>query len=795
MRIYEGGVGVSLATCAVVSLALLALLGLGWSMYVAAIQPEGGMDWDNRTGEVIDVAPGGSPAEAGLREGDVVLTLDSVPRMLAPTVTNGKRAGETLWLVVSRGAEIHVLSFTLQRPPASVLFDRMLPLVVGVGFVVIALAAFLFSQRQLPDRLFVLECLIVAAILGAGTLSTFKLAVASRLFHTFLVLVCVPGIDLHLRFPQERVGPNIRRVLVAGYVISGLLALLFVLPAWNVWRWEPWYSTLQRALRLLLGMSLLVDIGALIAAGQSSNRRARRHARLLVVGVMLGLAPFLLLALLPDLLTDHPFLAYQYTFPFLLTLPLAYGYTLARARLSHLDRSVARLVAALAIGVVLFSAYGLAVRCLERVRPVWLPAMLAAAGGLVFWPLTREAERFTDRVLFDIRYNYTTVVSALNEQLARTLDRPTLRELLVDRLPQLMPFDGAALLLAREEGDLYLEPPARLEVEVEHPLPGQGALLRDLLQRKGPVSAAKLRADLAGVSLTAAEREWLNNLAIETWLPLTREGRMPGVLLLGPRSGGDLLDGEDRRILHDVARQAALAAENVMLADALRDSRAGLARAHGELLLAREDERRRLAWSLHDGPIQDLTAISNRLATLSAQADSREMELAELRSAVIEQIRTLRRLYMRLRPGTLDELGLRGALRALAIECEDTHAIPVTFSARGDVDDLPDVVEVTLFRLAQEALINAARHSEATRLWVDITCADGRAMLTVTDNGRGFRVPKRLSALAQAGHFGLTGMAERVELLGGSLDVRSQPDTGTTVQAWLPVETREEGRS
>jgi signal transduction histidine kinase len=152
-------------------------------------------------------------------------------------------------------------------------------------------------------------------------------------------------------------------------------------------------------------------------------------------------------------------------------------------------------------------------------------------------------------------------------------------------------------------------------------------------------------------------------------------------------------------------------------------------------------------------------------------------------------------LYARLRPGTLDELGLREALRALAIEYEDDHGLTVAFLAQGEVDHLPGEAAVTLFRAAQEALTNVNRHSGAERAWLAVTREEEGIALTVTDEGRGFRVPQRLSAMAYGGHFGLLGMAERLERLGGRLAVRSQPGEGTTVQVWLPVEAQEEGIS
>jgi signal transduction histidine kinase len=769
----------------------IVLCGLSISIAVAATWPEDGIDWDALSGRVLGVPDGGPAAQAGLRVGDRILTVDGIPPMELVNATNDKRIGEVLSLSVERAGETFTLQLVLGKAPTSILIDRLIPIAVGLGFWTIGLVTHLFSRHQPPTALLALECMAIAGMLGAGTLSTFKIPLASRLFHTFLALVSPLGLHLHLRFPRPRRGPIASFLLVLAYSLASLLGAFFLLPSWTLWRWQPWYPAVQWALSCLLGLSLVGQVILLVIAARSGQRRARRHARLLAAGAVLGMAPFLLMSLLPDLLTGRRWWPYQYTFPFLLTLPLAFGYTLVRSRLTQWDRTVARMVAVFSVSILLLSGYGLVVLRLKILPDQWMPVVLAVAGGVALWPLAQVARRLTERVLFDIRYDYTSVVSVLSERLARALDRPTLRRLLVEQLPAVMPFDGAALLLAHEDGDLYLEPPARLKVEELAALPGEGDLVQACIGQQGPVPAAVLHSRLEGAFLSPVERAWLENAAVETWLPLARASEVLGILLLGPRPGGDLLDGHDRRILESVAHQATLAAENVRLADALRASRGELARAHGQSLLAREDERRRLAWSLHDGPIQDLTAISHRLALLSDQLKGRRSELAQLRQMVIGQIRILRRLYVQLRPGTLDELGLRGAVRARAMRCEDTHGIAVTFRARGDVDNLPEVVLVTLFRVVQEALTNVERHSHATQVWLDITCDGEGVTLTVADDGQGFEVPRRLSVLAQGGHFGLLGMSERVNLLEGKLEVLAQPGEGTTIRTWLPIELQE----
>lgn len=219
-------------------------------------------------------------------------------------------------------------------------------------------------------------------------------------------------------------------------------------------------------------------------------------------------------------------------------------------------------------------------------------------------------------------------------------------------------------MLAEEEGELRLEPPATLATGALSGLPADGLLARLMSENKGVIDGKILPA-LVQEELTPTEAAWLDGGQALYWLPLVVDGRLWGVLLLGPQSNGRLLSGEDRRVLRHVAHQAALAPANIYLADILRASRAELARAHSELLLVREEERQQLAWALHDGPIQNLLAIGHRLAMLTRQLPHKAEEVAQLRQDIIGEVNLLREMYSQLRPGVLDELGLFQALRAL----------------------------------------------------------------------------------------------------------------------------------
>ena len=220
---------------------------------------------------------------------------------------------------------------------------------------------------------------------------------------------------------------------------------------------------------------------------------------------------------------------------------------------------------------------------------------------------------------------------------------------------------------------------------------------------------------------------------------------------------------------------------------------AELATARRQLASSREEERLRLARELHDGPVQQLLGISYQLAALAPSGPPGAPAPPApdaIRREVLEVATTLRGLIGELRPAGLEEFGLPTALEGYVarLRSERPGAQPeIVLEVEPGVAALPSPVALDLFRCAQEALQNALRHARARRITVTVGRQRDRALLCVRDDGRGFDVPPRLVGLTQAGHFGLAGLAERVELAGGRHDIQSAPGAGTTVRVSLPA--------
>lgn len=207
---------------------------------------------------------------------------------------------------------------------------------------------------------------------------------------------------------------------------------------------------------------------------------------------------------------------------------------------------------------------------------------------------------------------------------------------------------------------------------------------------------------------------------------------------------------------------------------------------------AQEEERKRIARELHDDTAQELVALSRRLdgfissdAHLSSQATS---YLEELRQQTEKILGGIRRFSQDLRPSILDDLGLVPALEWLTSDLTNHFGITIGMGVLGSGRRFSPETELVLFRVAQEALRNVWKHSEASRAWITLEFGKDKAVLTVKDNGKGFVLPKRIGDLASIGRLGLAGMQERAQLIGGTLTLHSEPGKGTTVTVEFPSE-------
>jgi two-component system, NarL family, sensor histidine kinase DevS len=363
--------------------------------------------------------------------------------------------------------------------------------------------------------------------------------------------------------------------------------------------------------------------------------------------------------------------------------------------------------------------------------------------------------------------------------IARTVGGETdvarILDLIVKRARALV--DARALLvLLRREDHLYVAARAGevaedlhdLEVPLDDAVFG-GAMeerVSQRLERGSPPSKARLRERLGAEAALV--------------VPLNFRGRAVGVLVaLDREAGGVEFDQEDLRLLQSFAASAAtaVATAQTVEADRLRQQ-----------VEVAEKERERWARELHDDTLQGLAAIRISLATaLQGKGGQREAMIESAAAAAIAQlegqINELNRLINDLRPAALERLGLAGALQALAEETAARCGIEAEVSI--EIEGTPGGDEERLvYRLVQEALTNVAKHASASKVEVSVREEEGKIEIAVRDDGGGF------DPVDSTGGRGLIGMRERIELLGGSIEVVSAPGAGTEIAASVPLPNR-----
>jgi signal transduction histidine kinase len=344
--------------------------------------------------------------------------------------------------------------------------------------------------------------------------------------------------------------------------------------------------------------------------------------------------------------------------------------------------------------------------------------------------------------------------------------------------------DASSLLVVIEErGELRIAAHSGEGMVRVRIVPVQGSALGQLYLAAEPLELQRPRGP---------EAAWLQDLGLEARAalvePLSMESQGGG-LVIALRSDGRFR-GPDRDALKAFATSVAqrLAAERSVEIERLR---------YG--MQAREHERTRWAREIHDESIQGIGALRLQLANARDADDTQTLRQAveTALEGLGHEIDGLRHLITELRPAALDELGLDAALEALARRAQAIDGLDVTTDVALASDEpggrrLDAELESTLYRIVQEALTNVSRHAEATRAEVSVHELGGSVVAEITDDGRGMPDASRLGPRGDGleGGFGMSGMRERAELVGGELEFLPAPGKGTTVRLTVPLAGR-----
>ncbi|WHS63021.1 sensor histidine kinase [Pseudomonas sp. G2-4] len=266
------------------------------------------------------------------------------------------------------------------------------------------------------------------------------------------------------------------------------------------------------------------------------------------------------------------------------------------------------------------------------------------------------------------------------------------------------------------------------------------------------------------------------------------DGVVFGALLLGNSVALGAPDNEDIESLQLLATLLAAHLENSRLLEALQARERTMSELVHRLFSAQEDERKRVAYDLHDGLAQNLAGLHQRLQGFAGRCPPLPPELATELQTILALARGCvgegRQLIGGLRPHALDDFGLYKAVDKEADRLRDA-GLTVDWAGHSAAR-LPGNVEIALFRIAQEGINNILKHARASHVRLGLTVSDDHAALRVEDDGRGFALEQPIETNGTC-HLGLAAMQERASLLGGHLTCSSQPEGGTRLLACVPL--------
>jgi len=211
-----------------------------------------------------------------------------------------------------------------------------------------------------------------------------------------------------------------------------------------------------------------------------------------------------------------------------------------------------------------------------------------------------------------------------------------------------------------------------------------------------------------------------------------------------------------------------------------------------KIILAQEDERKRIAREIHDGPAQSLANLVLRTEIAERLLDTKDLEvvrseLIDLKSQIRIGLEEIRKIIFNLRPMALDDLGLVPTLRKFVQDFEEKTRIRAVFDTSGKEKRLPSAMEAAMFRLVQEGFNNALKHAQPTFVSLEMIFLENTIQLLIEDNGVGFSMDQIEARAKSHANFGLIGMKERVELLQGKIDFDSKIGQGTQIRINVPI--------
>jgi len=490
----------------------------------------------------------------------------------------------------------------------------------------------------------------------------------------------------------------------------------------------------------------------LFRMGRLNKGYLRKQITILLFFTGTAVLPFVFLTFLPDIFFNYRVLPQELTLLLLTLIPLGYGYVIYRWRYLNLDFVVMRTLPTLLLSLVMVIIYSLAIfffSDLSSLSMPWVSVVLFGAVSLGPWAIHPFFD-LMQALIFGRTSPDQKTLHELTNHLAVSPELGSLQQVL-RHLPSLVGVSQSALLVLDKHGQYLID--AQGIVMTGNSLSGLDALL---------MKEYVLRAE--------EDRTYTDIFLLYAWaqvlLPLRLGDKLLGILLLGAPVPDGHYNARQIDVLTQFGRVLAVTVETILLYESTRDMAM-------EMLAVRDAERNQIAMTLHDGPVQDITI------ALSDVPAENTMLRAQLRRIANQ----LREMVAGLHSPILKQ-SLARAIQEVAEEFERTHHLPVHVINNVPVSVQPSLdIGNAFYHVLQESLQNVHKHAHAASVEVRLTYEKGRLCMSVADDGEGDGLPAHLTipALIRQRHFGLVGMQQRTQLLGGQWSMARNEKGGVTV--------------
>lgn len=455
--------------------------------------------------------------------------------------------------------------------------------------------------------------------------------------------------------------------------------------------------------------------------------------------------------------------------------------------------------------IYLLSIYAIQLFFLDKLGYTSFAVVAATALiiALLFSPLRDVFQRWIDKVFYHDTCDYRQMLLDFSNKVNNVLDLNELQQTILQPIVESMHVKRAALLFPEVgTGDFKVRSVNQSNNEDTF---SKLRFLNDnpiitWLSDKGEV----LRRNLIDImpqfmGMWEVEKTTLDVLGVELLCPIKSQGKLVGVLALGEKQSGASYSDEEADLLKTISNEAAVAIENARMLDNLKTQQLQVEQLLGQVVLAQEEERNRISIELHDSVAQWLVAVSYGIQTFRHRLPGKGVEhahseLSDMEGTINKSLKELRRVVVGLRPPALDELGLTNAIRK-SLDDLGADGIAGKYTQAGEPCRLPSSVEIAVYRVVQESLMNIRKHAKATNVALNVEFNPHEMVLEICDDGKGFNLAQTLDSAISVGHLGLLGMKQRAEMLGGNMNIRTGEGTGTTISFNFPVNSRMEEES